>query len=133
MPWHFHWLAFYDEMAGIKMGGPVSNLYTLDDGEDLRSPVVDATAWVAPTASVIGDVVIGARSSVWFGSVLRGDSGQIKLGTETNVQDGCILHTDAGIVLELGDQVTIGHGVTLHGCTVKSGSLVGIGATVLNK
>ena len=89
-------------------------------------------AWVAPDAAVIGRVKLLARSSVWFGAVLRGDNELITLGEDTNVQDGSVLHTDMGFPLTLGRGVTVGHKAMLHGCTVGDYSLVGIGATILN-
>ena len=88
--------------------------------------------FVAPSAQVIGDVWLGHQSSVWFGSVVRGDNHRITIGAGTNIQDGAVLHTDDGIELTLAEQVTIGHQAMLHGCTVGTGSLVGIQAVVLN-
>mmetsp|Transcript_6026 Transcript_6026/g.19436 ORF Transcript_6026/g.19436 Transcript_6026/m.19436 type:complete len:210 (+) Transcript_6026:2-631(+) len=102
------------------------------DGGALR-PRVDASAWVAPSATVIGDVQLGPRASVWFNACLRGDRDSIIIGEDTNVQDGSVLHTDAGIKLVLGKRVTIGHMVMLHGCTVADDTLIGIGATILNR
>ncbi len=95
-------------------------------------PRVDATAWVADTARVVGNVTLGPRSSVWFGSALRGDIEPILIGGESNVQDNAVLHTDAGFPLVIGGLVTVGHGAILHGCTVGDESLVGMGAIVLN-
>ncbi|MCM2331707.1 Carbonic anhydrase or acetyltransferase, isoleucine patch superfamily [Geopseudomonas sagittaria] len=89
-------------------------------------------SWVAPDASLIGKVRLDADASVWFGAVLRGDNELIHIGEGSNVQDGSVLHTDMGWPLTLGKGVTIGHKVTLHGCTVGDHSLVGIGAVVLN-
>jgi carbonic anhydrase/acetyltransferase-like protein (isoleucine patch superfamily) len=99
-------------------------------GED--SPQLDTTAWVAESASVIGRVRMAAGSSVWYGAVLRGDNDWITLGERCNVQDGSVLHTDMGYPLTLGADVTVGHQVMLHGCTVGDGSLIGIQAVVLN-
>ena len=96
------------------------------------APQLAVTAWVADSAQVIGDVVLGEGSSVWFGAVVRGDNHRITIGRGSNVQDLSVLHTDKGVPLTLGDNVTIGHQVTLHGCTVDDGSLIGIGAVVLN-
>jgi len=87
---------------------------------------------VADTARVIGDVRLAPDSSVWFGAVLRGDTESITIGEGTNVQDGSVLHADAGLPLTLGRHVTVGHMVMLHGCTVGDESLIGIGAIVLN-
>ncbi|MBC7681206.1 MAG: gamma carbonic anhydrase family protein [Ferruginibacter sp.] len=103
-------------------------LYALDG----VAPQVAATAWVADSAEVMGDVVLGEDSSVWFGVVVRGDNHRITIGRGSNVQDLSVLHTDDGVPLTIGDNVTIGHQVTLHGCTVGDGSLIGIGAVVLN-
>ncbi len=103
-------------------------IYQFDD----TVPQIASTAWVADTASVIGRVRMGEGASVWYGAVLRGDNDWITLGRDTNVQDGCVLHTDAGIPLTLGDRVTVGHQVMLHGCTVGEGSLIAIQAVVLN-
>lgn len=94
--------------------------------------ISEEEAWVAPDAAVIGRVKLLARSSVWFGAVLRGDNELITLGEETNVQDGSVLHTDMGFPLTLGRGVTVGHKAMLHGCTVGDYSLIGIGATILN-
>jgi carbonic anhydrase/acetyltransferase-like protein (isoleucine patch superfamily) len=96
-------------------------------------PEIDPQAWVAESASVIGRVRMAAGASVWYGCVLRGDNDWITIGRNTNVQDGSVLHTDDGIALSLGEGVTIGHQVMLHGCTVGDGSLIGIQAVVLNR
>lgn len=97
------------------------------------SPNIAPTAWIDPTAVVIGDVTIGERSSVWPNAVLRGDVNKITIGEETNVQDGSVLHVEHALhELILGNRVTVGHSVVLHGCTVEDDSLIGIGAIVLN-
>jgi carbonic anhydrase/acetyltransferase-like protein (isoleucine patch superfamily) len=96
------------------------------------TPAVDESAWVAPSAQIIGRVSLSAQSSVWFGAVLRGDNEPIHIGPRSNVQEGCVLHTDPGHPLTLGADVTVGHQAMLHGCTVGEGSLVGIQAVVLN-
>jgi carbonic anhydrase/acetyltransferase-like protein (isoleucine patch superfamily) len=88
--------------------------------------------WVAPTAVVIGKVVIEEDASIWFGSVLRGDNEPIRIGSRSNVQEGCVLHTDPGFPLTVGEDCTIGHMVMLHGCTIGRGSLIGIGSIILN-
>ena len=103
-------------------------LYALGDS----APIVDVTAWVAPDANVIGNVVLDAGSSVWFSSTLRGDNEVIHVGAGSNVQESCVFHTDIGFPLEIGQNCTIGHKVMLHGCTIGDNSLIGIGATVLN-
>jgi carbonic anhydrase/acetyltransferase-like protein (isoleucine patch superfamily) len=88
--------------------------------------------WIAPTASVIGDVVLKSGASVWFGAVLRGDNDPIVIGENSNVQDNSVLHTDAGVPLTVGTSVTIGHMAMIHGSTIGDGSLIGIGAILLN-
>ena len=97
------------------------------------APRLAETAWVADSAQVIGRVEMAEGASVWFGTVVRGDSDVIRIGRGSNVQDACVLHTDEGIPLTLGDNVSVGHQVMLHGCTVGDGSLIGIGAVVLNR
>ena len=92
----------------------------------------DGAAWVAPTAVLVGNVVLRRDASVWWGAVLRGDNEPITVGERSNVQDGAVLHTDMGSPLTLGRDVTVGHQAMLHGCTVGDGALVGIGAVVLN-
>lgn len=98
-----------------------------------RSATVAETCFVADSARVIGSVVLGEHSSVWFGAVIRGDSDVITVGPECNIQDGAILHTDPGIPMQLGRGVTVGHKATLHGCTIGDFSLLGIGSVVLNR
>lgn len=95
-------------------------------------PLVHETAWVAENATVIGNVCLEADASVWYGAVIRGDNEPIVIGQGSNVQDGSVLHTDHGFPLTLGQGVTVGHQVTLHGCTIGDGSLIGIQAVVLN-
>ena len=96
------------------------------------APSVDADAWVAPGATLVGAVALGPASSVWYGAVLRGDGDRIAVGARTNVQDGCVLHADPGVPLTLGDGVSVGHRAVLHGCTVGDDTLIGMGAVVLN-
>ncbi len=103
-------------------------LHTLGDAK----PDIHEDAWVAPDARVIGRVRLKAGASVWFQSVLRGDNEWIEIGEGSNVQDGTVMHTDPGYPLTIGDRVTIGHKVMLHGCTVGADSLIGIGSIVLN-
>ena len=96
-------------------------------------PQIDPTAWVDPTAAIIGDVTIGRLSSVWPNAVLRGDVNKITIGDETNIQDGSVLHVEEALFeLHIGNRVTVGHSVCLHGCVVEDDSLIGIGAIVLN-
>ena len=96
------------------------------------APRVAATAWVADSAQVIGNVELGEDSSVWFGTVVRGDTDSITIGAGSNIQDACVLHADFGKPLVVGERVTVGHQVMLHGCTIGDESLIGIGAVVLN-
>ena len=96
------------------------------------APQVAASAWVADSAQVIGDVVLGEGASVWFGTVVRGDADRITIGAGSNVQDASVLHADIGVPLVIGSNVTVGHQVMLHGCTIGDESLIGIGAVVLN-
>ncbi|SCX43970.1 Carbonic anhydrase or acetyltransferase, isoleucine patch superfamily [Klenkia marina] len=97
-----------------------------------RVPAVDPTAFVAPTAVVVGDVALGPRASVWYGAVVRADAESIRIGADSNVQDGSTLHSDPGSPLVLGDRVTVGHRVVLHGARVDDDVLVGMGAVVMN-
>jgi carbonic anhydrase/acetyltransferase-like protein (isoleucine patch superfamily) len=96
------------------------------------APRIAASAYIDMSAQVIGDVTVGERSSVWPNASLRGDTGPIVIGSETSIQDNCVLHLDEGFPLTVGDRVTVGHSVTLHGCTVEDDALIGIGATILN-
>jgi carbonic anhydrase/acetyltransferase-like protein (isoleucine patch superfamily) len=97
-----------------------------------REPQVDEEAFVAPTATVIGDVSLGAGASVWYGAVLRGDVERIAVGASSNVQDNCTLHADPGFPVGVGERVSIGHNAVVHGATVEDDCLIGMGATVLN-
>ncbi len=98
-----------------------------------KLPEIAASAYVDPSAQVIGDVVIGERSSIWPGVVVRGDVHYIRIGYETNIQDNSVLHCDApDFPLEIGNRVTVGHLAMLHGCTIEDNTLIGIGAVVLN-
>jgi len=97
-----------------------------------RPELVESTAFIAPGAVVIGDVTIGAESTVWFGAVVRGDTEAIRIGRQTNVQDGCVLHADEGFPCTLGDRVTLGHGAIVHGATVEDDCLIGMRAVVMN-
>jgi carbonic anhydrase/acetyltransferase-like protein (isoleucine patch superfamily) len=95
-------------------------------------PHIDSTAWVAPGAFVIGAVTLGPRSSIWYGAVLRADGDVIAIDAESNVQDGCVIHSDPGLPVRLGARVSVGHRAVLHGCTVEEDVLLGMGAIVLN-
>jgi len=96
-----------------------------------RSPRIGRNVFLAPNATLIGDVVIGDNSSIWFGAVLRGDEGQIIIGSETNVQDNAVLHTTHENPTRLDDRVTIGHGALLEGCHIEEGAVIGMGAVIL--
>jgi carbonic anhydrase/acetyltransferase-like protein (isoleucine patch superfamily) len=104
-------------------------IYELDG----KSPQLGAGAWVADSAQVMGDVVLGDNASVWFGTVIRGDTENIRVGRNTNIQDLSVLHADFGEPLIIGDDVSVGHMVMLHGCTIGDGSLIGIQAVILNR
>ncbi|HET7786995.1 MAG TPA: gamma carbonic anhydrase family protein [Myxococcales bacterium] len=98
-----------------------------------KTPLLGEGAFVAETASVIGDVIIGARSSIWYGAVLRGDVEKIRVGDETSIQDNTVIHVDSsGFSTEVGNRVTVGHSVVLHGCRIGNAALIGIGSIVLN-
>jgi carbonic anhydrase/acetyltransferase-like protein (isoleucine patch superfamily) len=103
-------------------------IYELDG----TAPAMAASAWVADNAQVMGNVTLGEDCSVWFGATLRGDTETITVGRGSNVQDGSVLHADVGMPLVIGERVTVGHMVMLHGCTIGDESLIGIGAVVLN-
>ncbi|VTU23093.1 Putative acetyltransferase [Variovorax sp. SRS16] len=103
-------------------------LYELDG----VAPQLGDGAWVADSAQVIGNVVLADNANIWFGAVLRGDNEPIRIGRNSNIQDLSVLHTDHGCPLTIGDNVTVGHQVMLHGCTVGDNSLIGIQAVVLN-
>jgi carbonic anhydrase/acetyltransferase-like protein (isoleucine patch superfamily) len=92
----------------------------------------DDEYWIAPTAVVLGNVILKKNASIWFGAVLRGDNDPIVVGENSNIQDGSVLHTDSGVPLTVGANVTVGHMVMLHGCTIGDNSLIGIGSIVLN-
>jgi len=95
-------------------------------------PRIHVTAWVAPTANLVGQVVLEERVSVWFGTTIRADHEVIRVGAGSNVQENCVFHIDSGFPLTIGKDCTIGHKAMLHGCTVGNESLIGMGATILN-
>lgn len=97
-----------------------------------ESPEIDPTAWIAPTATVIGRVHLAATTSVFYGAVLRGDNDPIVVGEGSNLQDNVVVHTDLGRPAAIGRGVSVGHGAVLHGCTVEDDCLIGMNATVLN-
>ncbi len=97
-----------------------------------QRPVLSRGVWIAPTAIVTGDVEIGEGSSIWFQTVVRGDVSSIRIGRETNIQDACVLHTGSNSPLVIGNRVSVGHMVVLHGCEVGDGALIGIGSVILD-
>ena len=96
-------------------------------------PHVPASAWIAPGAQVAGRVFLGEEVGIWFNALARGDVDEIRIGRESNIQDGCILHVDSGDPLRIGERVTVGHRAILHGCSVEDDVLIGMGAIVLNR
>ena len=96
------------------------------------SPKIDPDSWIAPNATVIGEVEIAKGASIWWSCTLRGDTDLLSVGENSNIQDNSVLHTDPGIPLVVGKNVTVGHRVILHGCTVGDNSLIGMGSTLLN-
>ena len=107
----------------------MSGLYPYRD----TRPSVDPTAFIAPGARIVGDVTLGAGTSVWFNAVIRADSASIVIGAGTNIQDCAVLHTDPGVPCEVGERCTIGHGAIVHACRIGRGSLIGMGAVVLTR
>ena len=103
-------------------------IYALDG----IAPDLHPDSWVAPDANLIGKITLQQGASVWFGATLRGDNERITVGTGSNVQENCVLHTDMGYPLMIGENCTIGHKAMLHGCVIGDGTLIGMGATILN-
>lgn len=104
-------------------------LYALDG---IAPEIHPDVGWIAPTAVLVGDIIVGAEVGIWFGVVARGDIETIRIGARTNVQENCVLHTDTGYPLNIGENCTIGHSAIVHGCTIGDNTLIGMGATVLN-
>lgn len=106
-------------------------IYKLGD----KQPVLpeDDRFWIAPSADIMGDVTLGDDASVWFNAVIRGDNDPITIGARTNIQDGAVLHSDDGLPLHIGDDVTVGHKAMIHSCTIGDNSLIGIGAVILGR
>lgn len=121
-PVRFAWIPVGSELLYTKMIRSYQN----------HIPNVDARAFVAETSALIGRVFVGSGSSIWYGSVLRGDVDDVRIGERTSVQDGAVLHCDPGSPCLVGNDVTIGHNATVHGCTIGDGAVIGIGATVLS-
>jgi carbonic anhydrase/acetyltransferase-like protein (isoleucine patch superfamily) len=108
---------------------PAGSVFTLDG----ITPKIADDAFIAPTAVIIGDVVIGSESGIWFHTLIRGDMNSIRIGARTNIQDGVVVHVDSGgFATEIGDDVTVGHNAVIHGCVLKNRAFVGISATVLD-
>lgn len=105
-------------------------IYRLGESYPILPP--EEHFWIAPTASIIGNVILGRDVGVWFGAVLRGDNEPLQIGDRTNIQDNAVLHSDAGQPLTIGEGCTIGHASIVHGCTIGDNCLIGMGATVLN-
>ncbi len=99
----------------------------------LETPKIERAAFVAKNATLVGRIELGVDSSVWFGAIIRGDNDLISIGDASNIQDGCVVHTDEGIPLHVGARVTVGHMAMLHGCTIEDECLIGIGAVLLNR
>ena len=97
-----------------------------------KTPDVGSAAFVAPNATLAGDVMLAAGSSVWYGAVVRGDTGAIRIGKNSNIQDNAVLHTGPGLDVTVGRGTSVGHGAVVHGCTVGDGCLIGMHATILN-
>ena len=106
-------------------------LYDLDGVKPITPE--SGNYWVAENATVLGRVILKENASIWFNAVLRGDNDPIEIGENSNIQDGSVLHTDHGVPLTIGQNVTVGHMVMLHGCSVGDGTLIGIGSTILNR
>ncbi|MEN5229214.1 gamma carbonic anhydrase family protein [Brevundimonas naejangsanensis] len=106
------------------------SVYSLGDSKPQLPP--EGEYWIAPSATVLGNVILHRGASIWFNAVLRGDNDPIVIGADSNIQDGSILHTDLGSPLTIGAGVTVGHKVMLHGCEIGDNSLIGIGAVILN-
>ncbi|MBL4891605.1 MAG: gamma carbonic anhydrase family protein [Rhizobiaceae bacterium] len=105
------------------------SLYELDG---MKPVLPDGFYWVAPNATLIGHVIVGINTSVWFGTVIRGDNEPVEIGTGSNIQENCVLHTDPGFPIIIGEGCTIGHKAMIHGCKIGDNSLIGMNATVLN-
>ncbi len=111
----------------------MANLYTINALNSIDTPQIDETAFIAPNAQIIGDVQIKYGANIWFGAVLRGDIEAISIGENTNIQDNSVLHTEKETPCIIEDNVTVGHSCILHSCTIKKGSLIGMGSIILNR
>lgn len=104
-------------------------IYALSEDE---TPKINDSAWVAPTAVVVGSVTLAANSSIWYNAVIRGDSNTIEIGDSSNIQDGVVIHADSDFPTKVGAHVSVGHNAVIHGATVEDGCLIGMSSTVLN-
>jgi len=102
-----------------------------NDGQVLR-PIIEQTVFIADGAKIFGDVEIAAGASIWFNAVIRGDEGKITIGANTNIQDNCVLHSDDGAPVEIGENITVGHGAVIRGCRIGNNTLVGMNATLMS-
>ena len=98
-----------------------------------KKPKIGENVFIAPSAVIVGDVEIADGASIWYGTVVRGDSFYIRIGKNTNIQDNCTVHTDTGVPVIMGESVTVGHNAVIHGCTVENRCLIGIGAIIMGK
>jgi len=114
---------------GLVLQPPPGTVFSLNG----VTPIIAADAFIAPTAAIIGDVVIGSETGIWFHCLVRGDMNEIRIGARTNIQDGTVIHIDSGeFSTHIGDDVTVGHNAVIHACTLKNRAFVGISATVLD-
>lgn len=118
-------------MCNLDKNSRIEGFIVVKDFNNI-TPKIHETAFVAPNSTVIGDVVLGENTTIWYNAVLRGDIDSIVVGDNTNIQEGCILHCKEGIEVRLGSHVTIGHGAILHSCRIGNNTLVGMGAIVLD-
>lgn len=118
-------------MCNLDKNSRIEGFIVVKDFNNI-TPKIHETAFVAPNSTVIGDVVLGENTTIWYNAVLRGDIDSIVVGDNTNIQEGCILHCKKGIEVRLGSHVTIGHGAILHSCSIGNNTLVGMGAIVLD-
>lgn len=122
----------FGEDTPLETGSSANAVVPWVSGVNGKQPRLGEDSFVAPGAVVVGDVLLGDNSSVWYGSVIRGDDETISIGSDCNVQDGCVLHADPGFPVQVGDRVSLGHGAIVHGCTLEDDVLVGMNAVVLN-
>lgn len=119
----------FERMRTIQIPMNEKGSYTM---HTIKTPVLGKNVYISPGAIVRGDVTLGDNSSVWFHTVVRAEAGSAVIGNDTNIQDNCVLHVDHGADIRIGNQVTIGHGAIIHGCTIHSNALIGMGAIIMN-